>query len=508
MFIESPMGLWNVDYITIKGGSNSYLKLGPLTTTQRDALDAKNGTMIYNSTTGVINSYEGDSWGAIGSGDIVGPATSTNNAVARFDLATGKLLQNSGIIINDTDDISGVHGLTSTAHIDLGSSWDFRAHNLTADALTASRLVYTGASGLLSAAAAGTWDGATLGIDGAAVFNNSEADKDFRVGSSGITYAIFAQGSNGFVGIGTVPASPLHISNASIPVRCDRTTATVNSHLAAFELRAVSNGDMVDGFGPSMLFTANDDTVTALTIFGRIVGRRDSADTEGKLSFFAGTGGAEEFMTIDHLGNTGIATTAPGQILDCNSGSGNMIADGYDSHPSTYAFKENQAEVSTSGMIDKLKSFKLFEFTKKPFVSADELRIATIKHFSQARWVKAFGGEVVEDEDGAKTIQGDAYRQGKLRTCPDEGMLEFIDAHAEGLREERRGLPQWSRKHLGPILDSPGTQEALGDVIHYDEEGNISGYGFTDQVGFLEGCIRELVDRVEILEATQGGRNV
>ena len=158
MFIEHPTGLWNVDRITIKGGNNSYLLLGSVTTAQRDTLPTVNGTLVYNSTTGAINSYESDAWGAIGSGDVVGPATSTNNAIARFDLATGKLLQNSGIIINDTDDISGVHGLTSTAHIDLGSSWDFRAHNLTADALTAARVVFTGADGLLSVDAAFVWD--------------------------------------------------------------------------------------------------------------------------------------------------------------------------------------------------------------------------------------------------------------------------------------------------------------------------------------------------------------
>ena len=211
-------------------------------------------------------------------------------------------------------------------------------------------------------------------------------------------------------------------------------------------------------------------------------------------------------MTIvdDRLG---VMTTAPGQILDVNSGSGNMIADGYDNHPSTYAFKENAVAI-TGGMIDKLKSFKLFEFTRKPYVSADELRTATINHFSMGRWVKAFGGEIVEDENGVKTIQGDDYHSGKLRTCPDKGMLEFINAHAEKLRVERRKLPEWTRKHLGPILDDPGTKEALGDVIHYDGDGKITGYSLNDEVGFVEGCRREVVDialdladRVDILEA-------
>ena len=40
-----------------------------------------------------------------GSGDVVGPASSTDNAVARFDLATGKLIQNSGVIIDDSNNL-------------------------------------------------------------------------------------------------------------------------------------------------------------------------------------------------------------------------------------------------------------------------------------------------------------------------------------------------------------------------------------------------------------------
>lgn len=39
--------------------------------------------------------------GGAGSGDVVGPAASTDNAIARFSLATGKLIKNSGAILDD-----------------------------------------------------------------------------------------------------------------------------------------------------------------------------------------------------------------------------------------------------------------------------------------------------------------------------------------------------------------------------------------------------------------------
>jgi Phage tail repeat like len=43
--------------------------------------------------------------GGSGSGDVVGPASSTDNAIARFDLATGKLLQNSGVLVTDAGEM-------------------------------------------------------------------------------------------------------------------------------------------------------------------------------------------------------------------------------------------------------------------------------------------------------------------------------------------------------------------------------------------------------------------
>jgi len=39
-------------------------------------------------------------------GDVVGPASSTDNAVARFDLTTGKLIQNSGVLIDDSNNVT------------------------------------------------------------------------------------------------------------------------------------------------------------------------------------------------------------------------------------------------------------------------------------------------------------------------------------------------------------------------------------------------------------------
>ena len=56
---------------------------------------------ITSPTAGQSLSYDGTNWvnGTGGAGDVVGPSSATDNALARFDTTTGKLIQN-GVIIN------------------------------------------------------------------------------------------------------------------------------------------------------------------------------------------------------------------------------------------------------------------------------------------------------------------------------------------------------------------------------------------------------------------------
>ena len=63
-------------------------------------------TVAYWKTSGTGSS----GWTAVdtGTGDVVGPASATDNALARFDGTTGKLVQNSGIIVDGSNNVSGV----------------------------------------------------------------------------------------------------------------------------------------------------------------------------------------------------------------------------------------------------------------------------------------------------------------------------------------------------------------------------------------------------------------
>jgi len=88
-------------------GTNQYF------TTARARTSVSAGTGIsYDNVTGVIT----NSSPSLG-GDVVGPASSTDNAIARFDTTTGKLLQNSVVLVGDTGVVTGVTELTASTKV-------------------------------------------------------------------------------------------------------------------------------------------------------------------------------------------------------------------------------------------------------------------------------------------------------------------------------------------------------------------------------------------------------
>lgn len=57
----------------------------------------------------VVNKAYCDS---LGNGDVIGPVLSTDNAVARYSGTDGKTIQNSGVIIDDSNNMTGLNDLT------------------------------------------------------------------------------------------------------------------------------------------------------------------------------------------------------------------------------------------------------------------------------------------------------------------------------------------------------------------------------------------------------------
>ncbi len=66
-----------------------------------------NGNLVWVRDEDQLYAFDDAAWTAVtsgggGSGDVVGPGSSTDNAVVRFDSTTGKLVQNSAVTIADT----------------------------------------------------------------------------------------------------------------------------------------------------------------------------------------------------------------------------------------------------------------------------------------------------------------------------------------------------------------------------------------------------------------------
>jgi hypothetical protein len=58
--------------------------------------------------------WNGADFEIVASGDVDGPASATDNAITRYDGTTGKLIQNSGVTIDDSNNVSGVAQLNAT----------------------------------------------------------------------------------------------------------------------------------------------------------------------------------------------------------------------------------------------------------------------------------------------------------------------------------------------------------------------------------------------------------
>lgn len=68
----------------------------------------------------VTVNYQNSTGGGGGTGDVVGPASSTDNAIARYDGTTGKLIQDSGITI--ADGATGTLAGSNSGDVTLGAS--------------------------------------------------------------------------------------------------------------------------------------------------------------------------------------------------------------------------------------------------------------------------------------------------------------------------------------------------------------------------------------------------
>ena len=84
-------------YIVINGSDGDVVIKGSATT----------GATVVSGESAIV-AWDGLDFVRLGSPDLVsGPASSTDNAIARFDSTTGKIIQNSGVTIDDSNVMTG-----------------------------------------------------------------------------------------------------------------------------------------------------------------------------------------------------------------------------------------------------------------------------------------------------------------------------------------------------------------------------------------------------------------
>ena len=72
--------------------------------------------------------YNGTVWQKVDNtdagGDVVGPTSATDNAIARFDTTTGKLIQNSVVTIGNSGEVDGISHITNIDYVDFDTTYN------------------------------------------------------------------------------------------------------------------------------------------------------------------------------------------------------------------------------------------------------------------------------------------------------------------------------------------------------------------------------------------------
>ena len=89
---------------------------------------APDQTVVLNAGTGISTSgtypnFTITNTSPSAGGDVVGPASATDNAIARFDTTTGKLIQNSVVTVSDTGAIAGATTITNLNYLDFDTTY-------------------------------------------------------------------------------------------------------------------------------------------------------------------------------------------------------------------------------------------------------------------------------------------------------------------------------------------------------------------------------------------------
>jgi hypothetical protein len=288
------------------------------------ALNTLDGKLYYKNSSNVVTLLAST---AGSSGDVVGPASATDNALARFDLTTGKLIQNSVGILSDAGVLTGLTGLTSSGSITLSSLTSGRVpYATTAGLLTDSaNLLYAGADLTIYGIRAGRGNGAIASNtafgsdalrDNSGSSNTAIGDIALRETTTGVWNSGFGRQALVFNGGGSnntaVGGQALYLATGSNNTAIGRSalfSASGNSTAVGYEagLGVSGAGNQLFGYSSGSAITTGAKNV----IIGSYTGSAAPISATGSNFIVLSDGDGNVRQTINSSGNVGIGTTAP-----------------------------------------------------------------------------------------------------------------------------------------------------------------------------------------------------
>jgi len=300
-------------------------------------------------------------------GDVVGPASATDNAVVRFDGTTGKLVQNSVVTIADTTgDIAGAGSITSTSASGI----------LTRAAATQDGVELIGRAGGSSSYKV-TLTPTTLGGNRTLTL----PDTTGTVALTGSTVASFSAGSTGFTpNSATTGAVTLAGTLATTNGGTGLTSFTANGVVYASSSSALATGSALtfdgstlgvgggvleisrpSGFGNTQITVTNNGAGASGFIFGQSAQLQqffiyDTGAAKDRY-LITSTGehiwlGASEQMRLTSTG-LGIGTSSPGTKLQITSGAVRVTAESTTNSSNAgyrWSVKDSGGNVGNSGI--------------------------------------------------------------------------------------------------------------------------------------------------------------
>jgi hypothetical protein len=296
------------------------------------AINTQDGKLFYKDAAGVVQTLASKA-GALG--DVVGPASATDNAISRFDATTGKLIQNSLVTVSDTGAISApvdasISGLT------VGKGGGAVSNNT-----VVGLALYTNTTGSVNSAfgtyaLASNTTGSTNNAFGySALGSTTTSSNNAAFGAYALT-ANTTGATNTAVGVQSLNSNTTASNNTAVGYQASysNTTGTANAAFGQGALYANTTGVENAAFGKSALqanTTANANTAFGCqTLLANTTGASNTA--LGQNALITNTTGSNNTAVgrqAIYLNTTGINNVAVGNDVLANNTASNNTAVGY-----------------------------------------------------------------------------------------------------------------------------------------------------------------------------------